>query len=61
GVTGIGDMLMEPALRIISERAMKAPYEAVQIRMAELGTNAGLVGAGGLVYYNQGIKNNGNE
>lgn len=53
GVTMMGDMLMEPALRIVLERAMKAPYKATSIRIAELGANAGLVGAGGLVYYYQ--------
>ena len=53
-VTMMGDMLMEPALRITKERAMQAPYKAVRISMAELGANAGLVGAGGLVYYYQG-------
>ena len=55
GVTRMGDMLVEPALRITSERAMKVPYEAVRISIAELGENVGLIGAGGLVYYNQGI------
>ncbi|HZU67523.1 MAG TPA: ROK family protein [Ktedonobacteraceae bacterium] len=51
GVTQMGRMLMEPALRIVQERAMKAPREAVQISLAQLGTNVGLIGAGGLIYY----------
>ena len=55
GITMMGDMLMEPALHIIKERAMKASSEAAHIRIAELGVNTGLVGAGALVYYNQGI------
>jgi len=55
GVTRMGDMLMEPALRMVQERVMKAPYEAVHINLAELGENVGLIGAGALVYYNQGI------
>jgi glucokinase len=50
GVTQMGPMLMEPALRIVQERAMKAPREAVQIVQAQLGTNEGLIGAGALVY-----------
>jgi glucokinase len=50
GVTQMGPMLMEPALRIVQERAMKAPREAVQIVQAQLGTNVGLIGAGALVY-----------
>ncbi len=42
---------MEPALRIVQERTMKVPLDAVRIVLAELGGNAGLVGAGALVYY----------
>ncbi len=51
GVTQMGPLLMEPALRIVRERAMKVPREAVRIVLAELGVNAGLVGAGALIYY----------
>ncbi len=51
GVTQMGPMLMEPALRIVQERAMKMPRDAVRILLAELGANVGLVGAGALVYY----------
>lgn len=52
GVTQMGPMLMEPALRIVKERAMQAPREAVRIVQAQLGSNVGLVGAGALIYYN---------
>jgi len=51
GVTQMGPMLMEPALRVVQERAMKVPRERVQIALAHLGTNTGLVGAGALIYY----------
>ena len=51
GVTQMGPMLMEPALRIVQERTMKVPLDAVRIVLAELGGNAGLVGAGALVYH----------
>jgi len=51
GVTQMGTMLLEPALRIVQERTMKVPLETVRIVLAELGGNAGLVGAGALVYY----------
>jgi len=51
GVTLVGPMLMEPALRIVQERTMKAPREAVRIKLAQFGINVGLIGAGALVYY----------
>ncbi len=51
GVTQMGSMLMEPALRIVQERAMKVPRESVRIVLAQLGANAGLIGAGALIYY----------
>lgn len=51
GVTLMGDMLMEPAQRMVQERSMQAPRNAARIVMAQLGANAGLIGAGALVYY----------
>src|SRR6266571_6804000 len=51
GVTQMGRMLMEPAQRVVQERAMKVPREAVRIVQAQLGDNVGLVGAGALIYY----------
>jgi len=59
GVTQMGPMLMEPALRIVQERTMKIPLDAVRIVLAELGGNAGLVGAGALVYYYAGMQGTG--
>ncbi|MFL5696039.1 MAG: ROK family protein [Ktedonobacteraceae bacterium] len=53
GVTQMGRMLMEPAQRVVQERAMKVPREAVRIVQAQLGDNVGLVGAGALIYYYQ--------
>lgn len=50
GVTQIGPLLMEPALHIVQERAMKMPRDAVRIVQAELGTDVGLIGAGALFY-----------
>lgn len=55
GVTRMGEVLLEPALRLVHERAMKATYASTLINVAELGENVGLVGAGALVYYYQGI------
>lgn len=51
GLTRMGTLLMEPALRVVRERAMRAPREAVRIELAELGADVGLVGAGALIYY----------
>jgi glucokinase len=53
GVMQMGPMLMEPALRIVQERAMKAPRDSVRIELAQLGINAGLIGAGALIYSNE--------
>ena len=52
GVMQMGRMLMEPALRVVQERAMKVPRDAVRIALAKLTRNAGLVGAGALIYSN---------
>ncbi len=54
GVTQMGSLLLEPALRLVRERTMRVPREAVRITLAELGANVGLVGAGALIYYYQG-------
>lgn len=51
GVTQMGPLLMEPALRIVHERAMQVPREAVRVEFAQWGSNVGLVGAGALLYY----------
>lgn len=50
GVMQMGRMLLEPALRIVQERAMKASRESAHITLAQLTRNAGLVGAGALIY-----------
>jgi len=48
----MGRMLMEPALRVVQERTMKAPRDSARIVLAQLTRNAGLVGAGALIYSN---------
>jgi glucokinase len=53
GVMQMGPMLMEPAMRIVHERAMQAPRDSTRIELAQLGRNAGLVGAGALIYSNE--------
>ena len=55
GVTQMGALLLDPALRIVEERTMAVPRKAAQIVLAELGNDVGLVGAGALIYYNKDI------
>lgn len=45
GLSNIGDMLFEPALRVASERAYGASFRAVRFAPAELGPNSGVIGA----------------
>lgn len=54
GVMQMGSMLMEPALKIVQERTMRANLVGAQIVPAQLGANAGLIGAGALPQYYQG-------
>ncbi len=51
GVTQMGPMLLEPALHVVQERAMRIPREAAHVVLAQLGHNVGLVGAGALIYH----------
>lgn len=53
GVMQLGSMLMEPALKIVQERTMRANLAGAHIVLAQLGANVGLVGAGALPYYYQ--------
>lgn len=53
GVAQMGEMLLEPARRIIEKRAMKVPRQSARIVPAQLGSDVGLVGAGALIYYNK--------
>jgi glucokinase len=53
GVTQIGEPLLGPARRIVAERAMPMPRESVRIVLSELANDAGLIGAGSLIYCNR--------
>jgi glucokinase len=55
GVTQMGALLLDPAICIVEERTMSTPRQAARIVLAELGHDAGLVGAGALIYYNRGV------
>ncbi len=45
GIAKAGDLLMEPIRRTIRERVFLAPLDKIQIVPAELGNNAGVIGA----------------
>jgi glucokinase len=45
GVAQAGDLLFEPIRRVVRERVHVTPVEKVQIVPAQLGTDAGLIGA----------------
>jgi glucokinase len=51
GVTQIGPMLMKPILRVVQERAMGFPYKDVRIVSAQMGADAGIIGAGALNFF----------
>ncbi len=54
GVMQMGALIMEPALKVVQEHTMRANMAKTRIVMAQLGGNAGLVGAGALpAYYQQ--------
>lgn len=53
GVMQMGNMLMEPALKIVQERAMRANLAEARIVQAQLGVNVGLIGAGALPQHYQ--------
>jgi len=45
GVAQMGDLLLEPARQVVRERAFQLPAQAVRIVPAQLGDNAGVLGA----------------
>ncbi|MEI7475232.1 MAG: ROK family protein [bacterium] len=45
GVAQAGDLLLEPIRKVIKERALSIPGEAVKVVAAELGESAGIIGA----------------
>jgi glucokinase len=51
GVTQMGSLLLDPAQRLVQQRTMRVPREAVRIVLAQLGHDVGLVGASALIYY----------
>lgn len=55
GVTQMGPLLLDPALRLVEERTMAVPRKAAHIVLAQLGHDVGLIGAGALIYYNKNV------
>ncbi len=45
GLAGLGSLLLDPARRVVRERAFSPPARAVRIVPARLGNDAGLIGA----------------
>ncbi len=45
GVAKIGDLLLQPAINLVKERAFRAPTTAVEIKPALLGDDSGVLGA----------------
>ena len=50
GMSHLGDMLLEPAKRVVKERAFKLPAQSVSIVPSQLGDDAGVIGAALFVF-----------
>ncbi|MDF2627747.1 MAG: glucokinase [Symbiobacteriaceae bacterium] len=50
GGSHAGDFVLEPMRKVIREKAMPGPADVVQVVPAELGNDAGLIGAASLVW-----------
>ena len=50
GISKAGKVLFDPIIRSIHEHAMSVPASVVQVKPAEMGEHAGVIGAGQLVF-----------
>jgi glucokinase len=50
GLSKMGNMLLNPARKVIKERAFRLPSQSVRVVRANLGSNAGIIGAAAYVY-----------
>jgi glucokinase len=50
GLSKMGNMLLDPAEKVIKERAFRLPAQSVRVVRARLGSNAGIIGAAAYVY-----------
>jgi glucokinase len=55
GVAQMGSILIDPAKQIVQNRTIKIFRDVVQIVQAQLGRDAGLVGAATLIYQKEGM------
>ena len=53
GLSKMGDMLLEPARKVVKERALQLPARTVRIVRARLGSNAGIAGAAAYAFEQQ--------
>jgi glucokinase len=54
GMSHLGDMLLEPARRVVRERAFQLAAQSVSIVPSQLGDNAGVIGAAMFVFQSAG-------
>ncbi len=50
GLSKLGDLLLEPAIKVVQERAFQLPAQAVRIVPSQLGDDAGIIGAAVFAY-----------
>jgi glucokinase len=50
GVSKMGDMLLEPARKIVAEKAFSLPAQAVRIVPSQLGDNAAAIGGAAYIF-----------
>jgi len=53
GLSRMGSLLLDPAIKVVRERAFELPSRAVRIEIAQLGADAEALGAAGLVIQEQ--------
>jgi len=54
GVAKIGDLLLQPAIKVVKERAFSTSANAVEIKPATLGDDSGIMGAAAFVLEHSG-------
>ncbi len=50
GMAKMGDLLLDPAKQVVKERAFQLPAQAVSIVPAQLGNDAGVLGAAAFAF-----------